>query len=148
VLLIASANVANLLLMRGEGRRGELAIRAALGAGRGRIVRQVLAESFVIAGLAGMAGFAVAWWSLRVLVAILSDSVPRVEAIRIDGIVILLSVAVMFITALAAGLIPALSSQSADLVSPLRSGGHGITGTSTHRGRRTLLVAQPSNIRG
>jgi putative ABC transport system permease protein len=142
VLLIASANVANLLLMRGEGRRGELAIRAALGAGRGRIVRQVLAESFVVAGLAGMAGFVVAWWSIRVLVGILSDSVPRVEAIRIDGMVISFSIAVMFTTALAAGLIPALSSQSADLMSPLRSGGHGITGTSAHRGRRTLVVAQ------
>lgn len=142
VLLIASANVANLLLMRGEGRRGELAMRAALGAGRGRIVRQVLVESFILAVLAGIGGFAIAWWSLRGLVGIVPDGLPRVEAIRIDSIVVLFSIAVVFMTALVAGLIPAASSLRVDLLSPLRSGGHGITGTSANRGRRALVVAQ------
>ncbi len=142
VLLIASANVANLLLMRGEGRRGELAMRSALGAGRGRIARQVLAESILLSVLAGITGFALAWWSVRGLVRIVPDGLPRVEAIRIDGMVVLFSIAVVFITALAAGLIPALSPLRADLLSPLRSGGQGITGTSANRGRRTLVVAQ------
>jgi predicted permease len=142
VLMIASANVANLLLMRGEGRRGELAICAALGAGRGRIVRQVLAESFVVAVLAGACAVVIAWWSLRGLIRIVPEGLPRLEAIRIDGMVVLFSIAVVFITALAAGLIPALSSLRADLVAPIRSSGHGLTSTSTNRGRRTLVVAQ------
>lgn len=142
VLLIACANVANLLLMRGEGRRGELAMRAALGAGRARIVCQVLAESFLVALLAGIGGLAIAWWTLRGLVGIVPDGVPRMEAIRIDGIVVLFSIAVVFVTALVAGLVPALSSIRADLVSPLRRGGQGNVGTSSNRGRRTLVVVQ------
>lgn len=142
VLLIASANVANLLLMRGEGRRGELAIRAALGAGRARIVHQVLAESVVLALLGGIGGFAIGWWSLRGLIGIVPNGLPRVEAVRIDGTVVLFSIAVVFVTALAAGLVPALSAIRADLVSPLRSSGQGNVGTSSNRGRRTLVVAQ------
>jgi len=142
VLLIATANVANLLLMRGEERRGELAVRAALGAGRGRIVSQVLAESAIVAVLAGLAGFAAAWWSIRGLVGLVPDGLPRLDAIRIDGVVVLFSMAIVFIAALAAGLIPTLSSLRGDLVSPLRSGGRGITGSSTTRGRRMLVITQ------
>jgi predicted permease len=142
VLLIASANVANLLLMRGEARRGELALRAALGAGRGRIVREVLAESLVVAVLAGVAGFAVTWWSLRALITLVPDGLPRMESVRIDATVVLFSIAVVFVTALLAGLAPALLSMRADLVSQLRGGGRGITGSSAARGRRTLVVAQ------
>jgi len=141
VLLIAAANVANLLLMRGEGRRGELAVRAALGAGRSRIVHQVLAESVILASLAGIAGFAIGWWSLRGLIRIVSHALPRVEAIRIDGAVVLLSIGIVFVTALAAGLVPALSSIRTDLVSGLRSGGRGIAGGPS-RGRRALVIAQ------
>ena len=142
VLLIASANVANLLLMRGEGRRGELAVRAALGAGGGRIVSQVLAESIVLASAAGVCGFAIAWWSVPAIVRLVPDGLPRVEAIRVDGLVVLCSIAVVFVTGLASGLIPALSTLRLDLVSSLRSGGHGITGTSANRGRRALVVVQ------
>ena len=142
VLLIATANVANLLLMRGEGRRGELAVRAALGATRVRIVSQVLAESAIVAMLAGLIGVAVAGWSVRALLAIAPEGLPRVEAIRIDRLVILFSIAVVFITTLAAGLVPILSSLRADLVSTLRSGAHGITGSTAARGRRALVVAQ------
>ena len=142
VLLIASANVANLLLMRGEGRRGELALRAALGAGRGRIVRQVLAESLVVAVLAGVAGLAVTWWTLQALITLVPDGLPRVESVRIDATVVLFSIAVVFVAALLAGLAPALLSMRADVVSQLRSGGSGITTISATRGRRTLAVAQ------
>ena len=142
VLLIASANVANLLLMRGEGRRGELALRAALGAGHGRIVRQVLAESLVVAVLAGVAGLVVTWWTLRALITLVPDGLPRVESVRIDATVVVFSTAVVFIAALLAGLAPALLSMRADLVSQLRSGGSGITAISATRGRRTLAVAQ------
>ena len=142
VLLIASANVANLLLMRGEARRGELAVRAALGAGRGRIVRHLLAESAVLAALAGVAGFAAAWWSLPALMTFVPDGLPRVESIRIDAIVVVFSIAVVFVTALLAGLGPALLSMRADLISQLRTGGRGVTGSAATHGRRALVVAQ------
>jgi putative ABC transport system permease protein len=142
VLLIACANVANLLLMRGEARRGEVALRAALGAGRGRIVRQVFAESLVLSALAGIAGFAVARSSLPWLVTLIPDGLPRVESIRFDQTVVLFSLAVMFLTAVLAGLAPALLSLRGDLVSPLRGGASTIAGGLAARGRRTLVVAQ------
>jgi putative ABC transport system permease protein len=142
VLLIASANVANLLLMRGEARQSEFALRAALGAGRGRIVRQVLAESVIVAALAGVAGFAVTWSSLQTMVTLVPEGLPRVESVRMDATVVLFSIAVVFLAALLAGLAPALLSMRADVVSRLRSSGHGITGSTAARGRRTLVIAQ------
>ena len=142
VLLIASANVANLLLMRGEGRRAELALRAALGAGRGRLVRQVLAESVILSVLAGLLGFAASFWSLRPVIALLPEVLPRLESVRIDATVALFATSVAFATALLAGVGPALLSTPADLLSQLRTGGRGVTGSGATRGRRTLVVAQ------
>lgn len=142
VLLIASANVANLLLMRGEAQRGELAVRAALGAGRGRIVRQILVESVVLAAVAGVAAVGASWWSLQALTTLVPDGLPRVESVRIDATVISFSIAVVFVTALLAGLAPALLTMRTDLVSELRSGGRGVTGSAATHGRRTLVVAQ------
>ena len=142
VLLIASANAANLLLMRGESRRGELALRVALGAGRGRIVRQVFVESLVLSLLAGIAGVAVAWSSLQALITLVPDGLPRVESVRIDLTVVLFSIAVVFVTALLAGLLPALLSMRVDLVSSLRGEAPGIISGVSIRGRRTLVVAQ------
>jgi predicted permease len=141
VLLIASANVANLLLMRGESRRGELALRAALGAGRGRIAREVLAESLVLSVMAGIAGFLLAWVALPVLVTIVPDGLPRIESIRIDATVAVFSVAVVFVTALLAGMAPALFSMRGDLASALRGSSAAVAGMST-RGRRLLVVGQ------
>ncbi len=142
VLLIASANVANLLLMRGEARRAELAVRAALGAGRGRIVRLLFAESLVLALAAGAAGLGIAWWSLDALITVVPDGLPRVESIAVDASVVSFTMAMAFVTALLAGLAPALSSMRADLVTHLRSGGRGVTGSAARHGRRTLVVAQ------
>ena len=142
VLLIASANAANLLLLRGEGRRPELAVRAALGAGPGRLARQLLAESLLLALAAGLAGLAVTWWTLRALVGLVPDGLPRVESVRIDAGVLLFTVAVAFLTAALAGLTPALSLARADLVGHLRSGGRGATGRAARPGRRGLVVAQ------
>jgi predicted permease len=142
VLLIASANVANLLLMRGEGRRAELAVRAALGAGRGRLVRHVLAESVVLSVLAGAVGFATTWWSLQALITVLPDGLPRLESVRVDGVVVLFSIGVVFVTAVLAGLGPGLLSVPADLLSQLRTGGRGVTGSAATHGRRTLVIAQ------
>ena len=142
VLLIASANAANLLLMRGEARRGELALRAALGAGRGKLVRHVLAESLVLSALAGIVGVAVAWSSLQALITLVPDGLPRVESVRIDTTVVLFSTAAAFVTALLAGLAPALLSLRMDLLSSLRGDAPAVTGGFSTRGRRTLVVAQ------
>lgn len=141
VLLIASANVANLLLMRGERRRGELALRAALGAGRGRIAGQVLAESLVLSVIAGIAGFLLAWIALPVLITFVPDGLPRLESIRIDRTVAVFCLAVVFVTALLSGIAPGLLSIRGDLVSPLRGSSAAIAGMST-RGRRCLVVGQ------
>lgn len=141
VLLIASANVANLLLMRGESRRGELALRAALGAGRGRIAGQALAESLVLSTMAGIAGFLLAWVALPVLITIVPDGLPRIESIRIDATVGVFSVAAAFVTALLSSLAPGMFSMRSDLVSPLRGSSAAIAGMST-RGRRSLVVGQ------
>ena len=143
VLLIASANAANLLLMRGEARRGELAVRAALGAGRGRIVRQLLVESLVLALAAGAAGLGVTWWSLQALITALPDGLPRADSIHIDATVVLFTIAIAFVTALLAGLAPARFATKADLASRLRSAnGRDVAGSPAQRGRRTLVVAQ------
>jgi predicted permease len=142
VLLIASANAANLLLLRGEGRRPELAVRAALGAGPGRLARQLLAESLLLALAAGVVGLAVTWWTLRALVGLVPDGLPRVESVRIDAGVLLFTVAVAFLAAALAGLAPVLSLARADLVAHLRSGGRGATGRAARQGRRGLVVAQ------
>jgi predicted permease len=139
VLLIASANVATLLLLRGEARRAELVLRAALGAGRGRLVRQLLAESAVLALAAGMVGLAISGPALRVLLALAPEAVARVDSIRIDLAVAAFSLAAAFASAALAGLVPALTAARADLASQLRSGGSvGIAGA----GRRALVVAQ------
>ncbi|HEY8176343.1 MAG TPA: ABC transporter permease, partial [Gemmatimonadaceae bacterium] len=142
VLTIASANVANLLLMRGEARRPELAVRAALGSGPGRLIRQLLAESLVLALCAGLIGLAVTSWTLQALVALVPAGLPRVASIRIDAGVVLFTIAVAFGTAALAGLVPALSASRLDLVTQLQAGGRGATGSAARHGRRTLVVAQ------
>ena len=141
VLVIASANVANLLLMRGEARRTELALRAALGASRARIVRQIVAESLVLSMVAGAIGVAIAWVGLPALVTTVPDGLPRIESIRIDARVVLFSSMLMFVTALLAGLTPATLCARADLNRALRAGAGAVTAGQS-RGRRALVVAQ------
>jgi putative ABC transport system permease protein len=142
VLLIASANVANLLLMRGEQRRPALAVCAALGASRVRLLRQLLAESGLLAVAAGAAGVAVTWWSLPALLAFVPEGLPRVESVRVDAIVVLFAIGIAWLTAVLAGLAPAFSSMRIDLVTHLRGGGHSVTGPARRYGRRALVVAQ------
>jgi putative ABC transport system permease protein len=142
VLVIASANVANLLLMRGAARRPELAVRAALGASGGRLAREVLAESLLLSLAAGVIGLVAAWWSLQLAPAIIPDGLPRVDAVRIDAGVVAYCVGVAFVTAALAGLWPALSSSRTDVVTMLRSGGRGAACEGARLGRRTLVVAQ------
>lgn len=142
VLLISTANVSNLLLLRGESRRAEVAVHEALGAGRGRIVRQVLVETLTLTIVAASAGLAVTWWSVRGLLAMLPDGLPRVESVRIDATVVLFTSLIAFTTSCLAGLAPALSFVKADLGSQLRIGGRGATGRAHRHGRRALVLAQ------
>jgi predicted permease len=142
LLFIAGANVANLLLVRGEARRTELVVRAALGAGRGRIVRQQLAESLLVAAIAAVVGVAVATIGLRSVTALVPDGLPRLEAIRVDGVVIAFATATTLVVGILAGLAPALAAPAHDLAAALRAGGRGVRGAAGQRGRRTLVAAQ------
>ena len=144
MLLIASANVANLLLLRGDARRPELAVRAALGASRGRLARELLMESLLLAVLAGAIGLAVASWTLQTVVTLVPDGLPRVDSVRIDAGVMLFTVAAAFLTAALAGVAPALLSARADVASELRSAGSRGSGRTMRRGRRALVIAQVS----
>ena len=141
VLIIANANVANLLLMRAESRQRELAVRAALGASRSRIVSQVMIESGVLATVAGALGLALTLIGLRSILRLIPADLPRPEWIRIDPTVVLFTVLVAWTASVFAGLLPAVSSVRADLVAQLHAG-RGLTTAAGRIGRRTLVVAQ------
>lgn len=143
VLLIACANVANLLLVRGEGRTRELSIRAAMGAGRGRIVRQLVTESLVIAVAGAAAGLLLARMGLTGLLALAPESLPRVGAVHVNGTVLLFSGALAIGSGLLFGLAPALQMLRMNVQGTLREEGRG--GTSSVRRFRTrqfLVVSQ------
>jgi len=116
VLLIASVNVTNLLLARGTQRRGEFAMRAALGAGRPRLIRQLLTESLLLATLGGSLGIVVAEFGVEALVALSPSGLPRVGAIAVNGTVFAFAFGVTTLIGLVVGLIPALHASRADLV--------------------------------
>jgi predicted permease len=143
VLLIACANVANLLLARGSARHGELAVRAAMGAGRGRLVRQLLTESVVLGLAGGAAGVLIAWWATRALVAAKPADIPRLDEIGLSGTVMLFTAGVSILTGLVFGLLPALQATGGRLSRSLREGGRsGAPGKSAHRVRAALVVAE------
>ncbi len=144
VLLIACANVASLLLVRGEGRRREIALRTALGADRGRIVSQFLTESLLLAGLGGLAGVALAWAGVRAIVPLLSDAIPSAVTGRIglDPTVLLFTAVATLSAGVLFGLVPTLRAARADLVGELKEGGRGAAGASRQRLRSGLVVAE------
>ena len=142
VLLIACANVGNLLFARGLGRRKELAIRSALGAGRGRVFQQLLTEALVLALVGGAAGLLLARASLTAAATLVTDQVlPRAEEISIDGRVLLFVLGASIVAALLAGAMPALRAGRTDLNDALKEGGRS-EGAVGIRTRRLLIVCE------
>ncbi len=140
VLLIACANVANLLLARMAAREREIAIRGALGAARGRLVRQFLTESLVLSLTGGLLGLALGVAGTRVLVAMSSDGIPRAGEIGLDWTVLGFTLGLALVTGLVFGLLPALHASKGDLQSSLREGGRGQSAGGRARLVRDLLV--------
>lgn len=144
VLLIACANVANLLLTRAAGRGREVALRGALGAGRSRIARQFLVESFVIAALGGILGIVLSVGGIRGLVSWMPDWFPRVNEIGLDGRVLLYVVIVSGLTGIIFGMAPALQSSKPDLTDTLKEGGRAGISSHGNRLRRGLVIGEIS----
>lgn len=141
VLLIACANVANLLLIRGEARRRELGIRTALGASGSRLVAQQLTESGVLAIGGGGLGLLVAWGGVRALLSLAPATLPRLELVKLDGRVLLFTLAVSLGTGLLFGLLPALRASRGDAASALRDGARS-TSRGGSRMRRGLVMGE------
>jgi putative ABC transport system permease protein len=143
VLLIACVNVANLLLARAETRRKELAIRTALGASAARLTRQMLTESALLAIAGGVLGLGLAWWGVRLLVALAPSSIPRLGDVRVDLPVLAFTLTISLLTGLLFGLAPALRAVRTDSASTLKEGGKTSTvGSGLRRARRALVVSE------
>jgi putative ABC transport system permease protein len=142
VLLIACANVANLLLVRGTTRRAEFALRTALGASRGAMIRQVLSESLLLALVGGALGLGITLAALEVLRRLHPANLPRLADIRMDSTVLLFTVVICAVTSVLFGLVPALRAAGTDPQEHLKSGGRGGGAGDRRRARSLLIVAE------
>ena len=140
VLLIACANVANLLLARAALRHKEIAIRSALGAGRARVIRQLLTESVLLAAIGGALGLALAYWGMRALLSLNEDRIPRAHEIGIDARVLIFTAGVAMLTGVIFGLLPALHTSKTDLHGVLKEGGR--SGSARRSVRGLFVVAE------
>lgn len=141
VLLIACSNVANLLLARATGRTREFAIRLALGASRGRIVRQLLTESILMGVIGGALGLLLAAWGTQAIIAVLPDALPRSQEIGIDARVLVFTLLISVLSGIVFGLAPAFKTLKSDLQETLKEGGRGTSGTR-HIAQRVFVVAE------
>jgi len=141
VLLIACANVANLMLARVTGRLREFAIRAALGASRQRVIRQLLTESVLLAVAGGALGVLLASWGTSAVMAAVPGGLPRMEAVQMDGRVLIFALLVSILTGVLFGLVPAVQSSGSELQETLKEGGRGTVG-GRHRLQNLLVIAE------
>lgn len=142
VLLIACGNAASLLLARSANRTHELGVRATLGAGRYRLIRQMLTESLLLGAGGGLSGIALAWAFLRLLLKLDPGNIPRLQEASLNGKVLAFAVGIMFVTSVLTGMMPAIAASRVNLIRFLKSGGQ--TGAKGERGgfRSVLIVAQ------